>query len=207
VIRDGDPNRFIVVYAHHTLRTMSNQNTDEETESCATSDQPGCDADPRSSAPVHRGLRGDQSLRDLFLRYPNVIAYVAGHTHRNDLSPYARRDRRGGFWEINTASHADWPQQSRLIDMVDNRDGTLSLFGTILDSAAPIAPPTPGASPQQVSAFSNSNLASISRVLSFNDPQKDVGDATGQGSGQGTKADRNAEMILRDPRARYWRSR
>jgi len=145
-------------------------------------------------------------LRDLFLRFPNVVAYVAGHTHRNDLSPWVRRDRRGGFWEINTASHADWPQQSRLIDMVDNRDGTLSLFGTILDSRAPISPPTPGATPQQVSAFSTANLASISRVLSFNDPQRD-GTTPGTSDGAGEKNDRNAEMILRDPRRRYWRSR
>ncbi len=208
VVRDGDPDRFITLYAHHTLRTMDNENSDEEADSCASSSEPGCDSDPRASTPIHRGLKGDQSLRDLFLRFPNVVAYVAGHTHRNDLNPFVRRDRRGGFWEINTASHADWPQQSRLIDMVDNRDGTLSLFGTILDSAAPIAPPTPGATPQQVSAFSGANLASISRALSYNDPQRDgTPDNAGTSDGAGEKNDRNAEMILRDPRRRYWPNR
>lgn len=206
VTRDGDPDRFIVLYGHHTLRTMSNENSDEEADSCASSSEPGCDADPRISTPIHRGLKGDQSLRDLLLRFPNVIAYVTGHTHRNDLNPWVRRDRRGGFWEINTASHADWPQQSRLIDMVDNRDGTLSLFGTILDSGAPISPPTPGASPQQVSAFSEASLASISRVLAYNDPQRS-GANPGNSGGAGDKDDRNAEMILRDPRRRYWHSR
>ena len=206
VVRDSDPDRFVVVYGHHTLATMINERTDEEAGSCAeTSDpetNPGCDRDPRTSTPMHRGLRGNESLRDILLRFPNVVSYVTGHTHRNDLKPWVRRDRRGGFWEINTASHVDWPQQSRLIDMVDNRDGTLSLFGTILNSAAPLVPPTPGASPGQVNAFTDANLASISRVLAFNDPQRN---STSDGDGAGAKEDRNAEMILRDPRRRYWR--
>ena len=206
VVRDGDPDRFIVLYGHHTLATMINERSDEEAGSCADASDPatnpGCDRDPRTSTPMHRGLRGNESLRDLLLRFPNAISYVTGHTHRNDLKPWVRRDRRGGFWEINTASHVDWPQQSRLVDMVDNRDGTLSLFGTVLNSAAPLVPPTPGASPSQVSAFSNGNLASISRVLAFNDPQRN---STSDGDGAGAKEDRNAEMILRDPRRRFWR--
>ena len=70
-------------------------------------------------------------MRDLLLKYPNVIAYVAGHTHANRVDLF--RKGRGGFWQINTASHIDWPQQSRLIEVMDNRDGTLSLFATILD--------------------------------------------------------------------------
>ena len=209
VARDGDPDRFIVLYGHHTLGTMDNQNTDEEAGECNSDPTNiGCDRDPRTSTPIHRGLRGNESFRDLMLRFPNVLAYVAGHTHRNDLNPYVRRDRRGGFWEINTASHADWPHQSRLVDMVDNRDGTVSLFGTILDSAAPISPPSPGATPEQVSAFSTDNLASISRVLSFNDPQRDGTSANpGTSDGAGERRDRNAEMVLRDPRRRYWPKR
>ena len=36
------------------------------------------------------------------------------------------------FWEVNTASHIDWPQQSRLAEIADNRDGTLSVIVTIV---------------------------------------------------------------------------
>ena len=32
----------------------------------------------------------------------------------------------GGFWEVNTAAHIDWPQQSRVVELVDN-DGKLLL--------------------------------------------------------------------------------
>ena len=45
--------------------------------------------------------------------------------------------RPGGFWEINTASHIDFPQQAGIVEIADNRDGTLSIFATIIDSAGP----------------------------------------------------------------------
>ena len=91
---------------------------------------------------MHRGTPGRQNVRDLFLKYRNVVAYVAGHTHENDIHLFKKG--RTGFWQINTASHADSPQQSREIEVMDNRDGTLSLFTTILDHAAPTAAPAPG---------------------------------------------------------------
>jgi metallophosphoesterase (TIGR03767 family) len=204
VVRDGDPDRFIVTYGHHTLSTMDNLNPDEDAGACTDATNPGCDRDPRVSTPMHQGLRGDRSLRDLLLRFPNVVAYVSGHTHHNDLKPFVRRDRRGGFWEVNTASHVDFPQQSRLIDILDNRDGTLSIFGTMLNSGAPIRAPQPTTDPGEVNDYSNTELASISRVLAWNDPDRQ---SNTEGGGLGERRDRNAEMVLRDPRRRYWRSR
>ena len=134
--------RLVIAYGHHTLATMSNSRKDEDAGSCAPTPKPGCDADPRRSSPIHRGTTGAASVRALFLRYPNLVAYVAGHTHDNRIDLIKRG--RSGFWQINTASHADTPQQSRLIEVMDNRDGTLSLFTTVLDHAAPIAAPAPG---------------------------------------------------------------
>ncbi|MEJ7717337.1 MAG: hypothetical protein WKF31_04980 [Thermoleophilaceae bacterium] len=87
----------------------------------------------------------DETFRCLLLRHPSAVAFVNGHEHNNRIEPFERRPgtgrAAGGFWEINTASHIDWPQQSRLIDLFDNRDGNLSIFGTIVDHAAA---PNPG---------------------------------------------------------------
>src|SRR3712207_1613975 len=122
---------LIIVFGHHTLETMSNTAPDERAGKCAN---PGCDEDPRRSTPIHRGAAGRASIKSLLLRNRNVVAYVAGHKHDNEVT-FERRSRRSrsGFWQIVTASHLDWPQQSRTIEIMDNRDGTLSLFGTILD--------------------------------------------------------------------------
>ena len=52
--------------------------------------------------------------------FPNVIALVDGHTHANKITPHSRPASSqigGGFWEISTASHIDWPIQSRIIEI------------------------------------------------------------------------------------------
>ena len=66
----------------------------------------------------------------------------------------------GGFWEITTASHVDWPQQSRIVELADNHDGTLSLIATVLDTAAPAQVPAGLNDPTA--------LASLSRELALN---------------------------------------
>ena len=45
----------------------------------------------------------------------------------NQVQPYSRTDGSGGFWMIKTAAEADWPSQSRLLEVMDNQDGTLSI--------------------------------------------------------------------------------
>ncbi len=92
----------------------------------------------------------------LLHRFPHVIAWVAGHSHVNDVTPYPN-PAGGGFWMIRAAAEADWPQQSRLLELFDNRDGTLSIFGTILDHASPATAP---AGPADASAFDVDTLAS-----------------------------------------------
>jgi hypothetical protein len=140
---------------------------------------------------------GKKSVSALLKANPNVIGYVAGHTHANRVRFF--RGRHGhGFWQINTASHIDWPEQARLIEIMDNRDGTLSLFGTLINSAAPVAAPAPG----PASAFTTVQLASLARTLAFNDPQDSgVEGSAGGGSKAGARKDRNVELLLRDPRS------
>jgi len=188
-------NQLVVAFGHHTLETMSNTRADERAGACQPADEPGCDRDPRRSTPVHRGF-GKRSVRTLFAGTPNLIAYVAGHTHANRVDFLRSRAGRG-FWQINTASHIDWPQQSRTIEVIDNRDGTLSLFGTLLDSAAPAAAPPPG----DASGFTPAQLASLARTLSYNDPQREgLEGSEGNASKRGRGRDRNVELLLRDPR-------
>jgi metallophosphoesterase (TIGR03767 family) len=182
--------QLIVIYGHHPLSSMNNKSTDENAGKCASAaDEAGCDRDPRKSTPLHFGLTGKNNVRDLLLSYRNVIAYVNGHLHRDRITPFSHKGH--GFWEINTASHTDWPQQARLIEVADNRDGTLSLFNTLVDSAAPIDPPAPGSAAQ---AFTVPQLASVSRVLALNDLQNDPAARLGKHS------DRNVELLIRDPR-------
>ena len=184
--------KLVVVFSHHPLRGLHSQVPDERAGPCSPRRPAQCDADPRRSTPLHAGLGGRKPLRGLLLRHPSVVAMVSGHSHRNHVEPFARAGGRGAFWQVVTASHIDFPQQSRLLELMDNRDGTLSLYGTVLDHAAPAQPPPPGT---DASVFGSLQLASLSRALST--PRK--GSAIGP---RGDRGDRNVELVLRDPRRR-----
>jgi metallophosphoesterase (TIGR03767 family) len=188
--------QLIVAFGHHTLETMDNKRPDENAGACDPPDEPGCDRDPRKSTPIHNGAKGKQSIKSLFAANQDVIAYVAGHTHANRVD-FFKGKKGHGFWEINTASHIDWPEQSREIEVMDNRDGTLSLFGTMLDSAAPAAAPAPG----PAAPFTEPQLASLARTLAFNDPQREgLEGSGGDAPKSGRRKDRNVELLVKDPR-------
>lgn len=160
---DGSADKLVVLFSHHTSETMAN---------------------PLIAA------GGDLSMRvlggkvvDYLKTKPQVIAWVNGHTHRNQI--WAHPAPAGGFWEINTASHIDFPQQARIIEIADNADGTLSIFTTILDHAAP-------------AEFDGNlddplSLASLSRELSANDWQ------LADDGLEGTGGDLNTELVIKAP--------
>jgi metallophosphoesterase (TIGR03767 family) len=184
---------LIVAFAHHATGSLTAQTPDEAAGPCTVDDEhghdinPGCDRDPRPSTPLHHG----DELAELFQAHPNVIAFVAGHSHHNRVQPFARPGG-GGFWEIKSPSIPDWPPQHRLLDVMDNRDGTLSIFGTLLDHDSPVEAPPSGT---PADPLLPSDLASIGRTITWNDPDQDNADA------EGAPTDRNVELLLADPRA------
>ncbi len=200
--------KLVVLFGHHPVRTMNSMIPDEAAAPCTVGDghghdvNPGCDLDPRSSEPLHLGdpeiaeeLESEEpTFTELLGRYPNVLAYVSGHTHENRVIPFHKRGD-GAWWEINTSAVADFPQQHRLVEVMDNGDGTLSIFGTLLDHASPAVSPAGG----DASRFDPAQLASIGRTLAFNDPQ--TGASATAGAPEGAEEDRNVELLLGDPRS------
>jgi hypothetical protein len=200
--------KLIVLFGHHPVRSLCAPVPDEAASPCTANDShgdtpehdvnPGCDLDPRVSEPLHMGEPsqrppGDttQTLTELLDGYPHLIAYVSGHTHDNNITAFPRTGG-GVWWGIETSATSDWPVQHRLVEVMDNHDGTLSIFGTLLDHAAAAAAPPPGSA----TGFSSAELASIGRELAYNDPQ------AGDGTGEGATNDQNVELLVRDPRRR-----
>lgn len=165
-VLDDSTDRIVMIFSHHTSGTMDNPLVGT-----------GADPEPR--------VLGAEVL-DLLLANHQVVAWVNGHTHRNQVIAH-QRPQGGGLWEINTAAHIDWPQQSRLIELTDNRDGTLSIFTTIVDHAGPVSAGNDLAD--------STHLAGLARELAANDPQNR------SDSGRGARQDRNCELVVRAPRA------
>ena len=155
--------KLVVVCSHHTSGSMDNLFV-------------GTGGDPTPRVP------GSQVVTEL-LAHRNVIAWVNGHTHRNTVTPH-KRATGGGFWEINTASHVDWPQHARIIEVVDNLDGTLSIFATLIDHASPVG--------YGGDISDARHLASLARELAANDWQ-------GRDVSQGPRNARNVELLVKRP--------
>ncbi len=72
--------------------------------------------------------------------YPNLILWVTGHRHRNVVTPRpsinpAYQGPQYGFWEVETASLRDFPQQFRTFEIVRNSDNNISIFINDVDPA------------------------------------------------------------------------
>jgi hypothetical protein len=178
---------LVLIVSHHAPVSLTTNLPDELAGPCDDPTDPlnpGCDADPRDSRPIHLGA----DLDALLLAHPHVIAWIAGHSHINDVA--FQKGPRGGFWVVRTSAEADWPHQDRLIDLMDNHDGTLSLMSALLDDAAPATAPPSGTA---AAGLPSDDLASIARTFGYNDPQANLAAA-------GDSGDRNVELLVRDPR-------
>ena len=170
---EGDADdRLIIIVSHHPLDLLNNPLPDPAGET---------------------RIQGPQ-LEELLHRFPNVIANIAGHSHENRITarPDPEEGRGGNYWEITTTSPVAYPMQGRLLEVVDNGDGTISLFTTMYDLAAPIDPneaddPTPG------DDVNEEQFAAVARTVAAQDPQRDP-EAAGLAA-----SDRNAELLLLAP--------
>ena len=156
--------QLFVLFSHHTSGTMGNLL-------------------PDSRHPLEPRLPGSMFV-SLLQRFPNVVAWVNGHTHANQIIAHPHSDPTRSFWEINTASHTDYPQHARLIEVADNHDGTLSVFTTLVEADAPYQ--------ADYGDTSVAGMAALYRELAFNDIHA-------RAALMGTPADHNTELLLTNP--------
>ncbi|MGN6794867.1 MAG: TIGR03767 family metallophosphoesterase, partial [Streptosporangiaceae bacterium] len=161
-------NRPVILFSHHPLETLVNDRR-----------PPGAD----------RRIIGDE-LRTFLLDFGCVVGWINGHTHIHAVTPVHQAGSRGGFWQVTTASHIDWPQQARVVEVL-HVDGALVIACTVIDSDAPAAfagVGEPGA------------MASLARELAANDWQVREFITPDGGAGAGTAADRNVILLVDWPR-------
>jgi 3',5'-cyclic AMP phosphodiesterase CpdA len=116
------------------------------------------------------GVEGGQAALALLDGDPHVVAALAGDSHRNRIVP--RTTSSGGYWLVQTAALADYPQQGRVLRVRQTSGGGTVLETWMLDTA-----PDP--------------LADTARELAYLDaqggrPQREAG----------TREDRNVRLYL-----------
>lgn len=142
------------------------------------------------------------AFRQLLSSYPNVVLHVAGHWHGNYIRTVcpdgtlvsSQASQSGtrcktdaganlpekGYYEIVGPAPESFPHQGRIMEIVDNGDGTGSVFTTVIDAQG-----------QDGSLFERGRLLSLARIQATN----------GGNGGLNHPLDRNTELIFRWPTA------
>ena len=189
----ADAGQYVIAFSHHTLRTIRFPSADATEGTLVpapdaaeeTAIHFGQRVDRRDGQPQNPG--GGETLEELYCEYPNVLGHVAGHEHANYVEKHDCADDQPPpprcevatecpnphFWQISTAAHIDWPQQARMIELV-NDGGEMSFVLTMLDHAGA---PNPGGHPpghadDGHAGDAKHRLASIGREIAFNDYQQ-----------------------------------
>ncbi len=93
----------------------------------------------KAPAPMSWSSSAYGTEEELFARlhaHPNLILWVAGHRHRNAVTAFPSPDPARpelGFWEVETSSLRDFPQQLRTFEIVRNTDDTVSILAVDVD--------------------------------------------------------------------------
>ena len=153
--------RLVVLASHHPLHTLVNDTT-----------VPGAG---------RRVLAAE--VAELLAAHRSVVLWLNGHTHATAARAH------GSWWELTAPSLIDWPQQSRIVEVLRG-EGTLTVAATMLDHAGPT--PWPGTIGDVV------ELAGLSRELAANDWQWHHHDHH-EHPRAGTPRDRNVLLHLADP--------
>lgn len=67
--------------------------------------------------------------------HPNLLMIAAGHRHLNTVKAFVHDEPERGFWQVETSSLFNFPQQLRLFDISLNSDYTISISVTNVDPA------------------------------------------------------------------------
>jgi metallophosphoesterase (TIGR03767 family) len=164
--------KYVVLSSHHPLENLFNGYVPDE-----------------ESAPAL-----EVEVRELLEQYPNVILWFAGHVHDHKISQSKKADGTHAFWEIRTGSHIDWPQQSRVIEIVKTTNGKIAIGTVVFDHSGPVVfNGTPDELADPVA------LAGLSRLLAANDWQRQKDGPFALELMEGRPEDRNIWLWANDP--------
>lgn len=116
-------------------------------------------------------------VNNLLGKHPNVVAWIAGHTHRNVIRPCSSTDcaisgdeaePANGFWRVETASLVDFPQEGRIVEVYRlPDDGGFALKLTMIrpDPADPIAQTSRQLSEAEDACTTSAALANLENAL------------------------------------------
>jgi hypothetical protein len=105
--------------------------------------------------------------------HPNLIMWLSGHRHLNTVKAFISPDParpEQGFWQVETPSLRDFPQQFRTFEIYINSDHTLFIVTTNVDPAVKVG--TPAATSRQY-AIAATQIIGAWELTTKNNPTND----------------------------------
>ncbi len=137
----------------------------------------------------------DATLLDELHKYPNLILWISGHRHLNTVTPQPYnpdpklrplQSPLNSFWEVETSSLRDFPQQFRTFEIRRNSDNTISIKTTNVDPAVAAGSPA---------AKSRGYAIGAARIFSGNDNAPVTTPPTVRVGGDTTSHAYNVELV------------
>lgn len=157
--------KYIVITSHHPIQDIYN-----------------------GYSPSARRVLGAE-IESYLISKPAVIAWICGHTHRHRIA-YFGPDITRGFYQIETSSLIDWPQQGRIIEIFLTQDDEICIASTVFNHQGSILPDYEHLRLDEVN-----ELSGLSRILSLNDWQRRGGIFAIENN-EGEGSDRNSILCL-----------
>ena len=139
--------RYYIFLSHHPASTLFNLYAPEGAE---------------------RRIGEDELVAEL-LKDERVILWLAGHNHEHKIEKVESSGARG-FWHIQTASNIDWPQQGRVVEILEE-GSRIAIATTVFDHQGNIRDDY-----AQMNLADPIEIAGLSRALAANDWQRRSGE-------------------------------
>ncbi len=134
-----DNNQLMIIAAHIPFNVYKNLVTDPDQ---VASNPPVMNLFVPAPYQGATSVVDDASLLAVLQNYPNLIMWIAGHRHMNTVTPQIHpTDPTRSFWEVETSSLRDFPQQFRTFRIYRNSNNTVSIIITNVDPAVAAASP------------------------------------------------------------------
>lgn len=89
---------------------------------------------PDPAAAVQNAVNLPELIAELH-SHPNLLLWLSGHRHLNTVKAFTGPSPEAGFWQVETSSLRDFPQQFRTFEIHLNSDYTISIVTTNVDPA------------------------------------------------------------------------
>ncbi|MFM1910295.1 MAG: hypothetical protein RLZZ545_993 [Actinomycetota bacterium] len=163
---DSLEGRLAIITSHHPLQDMFNGYT------------------PHGQTRVLQ-----EEIEELLRSRKEVIAWLCGHTHRHRITYFGANPSQG-FWQIETASLIDWPQEGRIIEVFIDEANQVCIATLPFGHQGIIHKDY-----TKLDISDTDHLAGLSRDLSVNDWQRRGGSYAIE-LNEGESIDRTALLIL-----------